>query len=176
MNKIDVTKYTPKVADRFLFDNNIWMYLYCPIGGYNDHVSEKYSDFFGKILDVGAKIYVPSIILSEFYNSYVRLDFNIWRNKEEKDFKRDYRPLDRFKEISEVVINSIESRILGIAEKINDSFDEINLDQLTKNIGSLDFNDSLLVELATKNKLKLVTHDKDFLDANAEIDIVTLHS
>ena len=60
MNKINITDYVPKHSDKFFFDNNIWMYLYCPIGNYNKYVVDKYSDFFGKILDVKALLSVAS--------------------------------------------------------------------------------------------------------------------
>ncbi|MEA3450841.1 MAG: PIN domain-containing protein, partial [Bacteroidota bacterium] len=73
MTKIDINTYSPKASDKFFFDNNIWMYLYCPIGSYKEILVQKYSNLFGKILEVGAKIYVSSLVLSEFYNSYSRL-------------------------------------------------------------------------------------------------------
>ncbi len=174
MNKINITDYIPKPNDKFFFDNNIWMYLYCPIGNYNQYVVDKYSDFFGKILDVKAKIYVSSLILSEFYNTYIRLDFNIWKGKEKKDFKKDYRPLTQYKTTSETILNSIESRILGVSERINDEFSDIPINKLIEKIGLLDFNDSYYVELAKKNCFKIVTNDKDFENVEDDITILSL--
>ena len=174
MNKINITDYIPKHSDKFFFDNNIWMYLYCPIGNYNQFVVEKYSNFFGKILDVKAKIYVSSLILSEFYNTYIRLDFNIWKGKEKKDFKKDYRPFKQCKTTSEIIINSIESRILCVSERINDEFIDIPINKLIEKIGLLDFNDSYYVELAKKNNFKIVTNDRDFENVEDDITILSL--
>ncbi|MBE9467216.1 MAG: PIN domain-containing protein [Bacteroidetes bacterium] len=174
MNKINITNYTPKNTDKFLFDNNIWMYLYCPIGSYNKYVVDKYSNFFGKILDAKATIYVSSLILSEFYNTYIRLDFNIWKGNKKKDFKKDYRPLPQCKTTSETITNSIESRILGVSKKINDDFVDISINKLIEKIGLLDFNDSYYVELAKKNNFKIVTNDKDFQNIKDDITILSL--
>lgn len=173
MNKIDISTYTPKSTDTFFFDNNVWMYLYCPLGNHNPRYQTIYSDLFGKIMSVGAKIYVSSLVLSEFYNSYSRLDFNIWRNGETKDFKRDYRPTQRFKDISQTIILSIESRILGIADRIDDEFSTMNIEDISAKCEELDFNDSYYVELVKKYDCKLVTNDRDFLNVSDSIDIIT---
>lgn len=174
MNKINIESYIPKPTDKLFFDNNVWMYLYCPIGNYNPNSVKKYSDFFAKILDSEATIYVSSLILSEFYNSYSRLDFNIWRNKEEKDYKKDFRPTQRFKETSELIINTIESRILEVAEKINDEFINIPIEDISKKCKDLDFNDSYYIELSKKCDCKIVTNDRDFLNISDYIDILTI--
>jgi predicted nucleic acid-binding protein len=174
MNRIDITQYNPKSTDHFLFDNNVWVYIFSPIGNHNPYAVDKFSDFFGKVIDCGAKVYVPSIILSEFYNTNIRLDFNIWRNKEDKDFKKDYRPLERFKENSKLIVNSIESQILGVGTKLDDKLTEIKIEEISNRVEKLDFNDSYLVGLALMNNLKLVTNDKDFLSINDDIDILTL--
>src|SRR4030043_2389463 len=96
MKRIRVADYTPKSSDKFLFNNNIWMYLFCPIGNYNANMQDRCSSFFGKILDAGAKIYVTSLTLSEFSNKYFHIDFQIWKDGEEKDFKQDYRKTKRY--------------------------------------------------------------------------------
>ncbi|MCK4663679.1 MAG: PIN domain-containing protein [Bacteroidales bacterium] len=175
MNKINIVSYSPKASDKFFFDNNVWMYLYCPIGNYNQFSVSKYSDFFGKIIDAGATIYVSSLILSEFFNSYSRLDFNIWRNGEDKNYKKDFRPTERFKETSEIIVNTIESRILGIAERINDEFTNIPIEEINEKCKDLDFNDGYYIELSKKYACKIVTNDRDFLNVSDEIDIFTLH-
>jgi len=174
MNKIDINSYTPKASDKFFFDNNIWMYLYCPIGNYNQYSIDKYSDFFSKIIEAGAKIYVSSLVLSEFFNSFSRLDFNIWRGGQTKDYKKDFRPTLRFKETSETIVNTIEGRILGIAERINDEFTDMSIEDISDKCEDLDFNDSYYIELAKKHNCKIVTNDSDFLSITDDIDVVTL--
>lgn len=174
MNKISIDSYTPKASDEFFFDNNIWMYLYCPIGNYKQHIVSKYSVFFAKILESGAKIYVSSLVLSEFFNSFSRLDFNIWRNSKKKDYKKDFRPTDRFKETSKTIVNTIEGRILGVAERINDKFTDMTIEDISDKCEDLDFNDSYYIELAKKHNCKIVTNDSDFLSISDDIEILTL--
>jgi len=174
MNKIDINLYQPKTTDKFFFDNNVWMYLYCPIGNHNAYSVSKYSDFFGKVIDAGATIFVSSLVLSEFYNSYSRLDFNIWRNGIAKDYKKDFRKTERFRETSETIVNTIESRILGIAERINDEFVSIPIEEISEKCKVLDFNDSYYIELSKKHGCKIVTNDRDFLSITDDIEILTI--
>ncbi len=173
MNRIDIQTYTPKYSDKFFFDNNIWMYLYCPIGNHRQDIVKVYSDFFGKVLSAGSSIYVPSLILSEFYNAYSRLDFNIWRGKSTKDYKKDYRPTQQFKDISKTILTTIEARILGIAKRVNDGFEGMDIEKISAKCVDLDFNDSYYVELAKRNGFKVVTNDKDFLSVSDDIEIIT---
>lgn len=174
MNRINIESYIPKASDKFFFDNNIWMYLYCPIGSYNKYSVKIYSDFFDKILQSRATIFVSSLILSEFYNSYSRLDFNIWKNNEKKDYKKDFRPTQRYIETSEIIVNTIESRILGIAERIDDDFSSIQIDEINRKCNDLDFNDSYYIELSKKCACKIVTNDRDFLKISDNVDVLTI--
>lgn len=44
----DIKKYAPKAMDNFFFDNNVWIYLFCPIGNH-DKKNSKYILLFFKI-------------------------------------------------------------------------------------------------------------------------------
>src|SRR3990172_1235292 len=84
----------PKKSDSFFFDTNIWMYFYCPIGSYNQFIVSKYDKFFKKTLAVGSSIFVSSLILSEFFNAYCRLEFNILRVNDPSrynDYKKNFK-------------------------------------------------------------------------------------
>ncbi|MDQ1769361.1 PIN domain-containing protein [Labilibaculum sp. A4] len=178
MNKIDITTYQPKSTDKFFFDNNVWMYIFYPMGNYNKLAIDKYSEFLGKVLDVGARIYVCSQILSEFYNSCLRLDFNLWKDEDssrrKSQFKRDFRPIERCKETSKILAMSIESQIVGASIRIDDSFSKIDIPNIMERVGELDYNDSYFVELCEKNDLTMVSHDRDFLKVKEDITLVTL--
>ena len=76
MTKIDVSKYHPKSKDTFFFDNNIWMYLFCPLlGASQQRYINGYSEFLEKVLNAESSVFVSSLILSEFYNAYIQLDY-----------------------------------------------------------------------------------------------------
>ncbi len=175
MIKLSITSYKPQRSDKFFFDNNIWMYLYCPIGNYKEEIVSQYSNFFGKVLDAGSTIYVSSLTLSEFYNAYLRLDFNIWRCDEKKDFKKDFRPTEQFKKTNETILRSIESRILGISRRVDDDFTSLPVSKLIERIGILDFNDNYYTELALKHSFKIVTNDRDFEQVKDNITILSLY-
>src|SRR4051794_33144483 len=99
---IRIKDYSIKGDDVFFFDNNIWMYLFCPIGQYNAHKQAEYSKFFQYIVSRKNHIFVNSLILSEFANRYLRLDFAI-QNKSSlqyPSFKKDYMPSPRFVSIA----------------------------------------------------------------------------
>lgn len=176
MTKIDILSFNPKSNDHFFFDNNIWMFLFCPLLGTNQQkYVEGYSKFLGKILDASSEVYVSSLILSEFYNAYIKLDYNrVKAGNEYFEFKRDYRPSNRFTETHEAILNTIESQILGIANKIDDNFSKIAIDELRDDSRLMDFNDGYYLELHRFYSFKLVTNDSDFFKTNRDIQILTM--
>ena len=42
-NKIDISTYNPTKNDSFFVDNNVWMYLFCPVGNYNEYLVNTYN-------------------------------------------------------------------------------------------------------------------------------------
>lgn len=175
MKKIRIANYTPKSGDKFLFDNNIWMYLYCPIGSFREAVQDSYSNFFQKILDIGAKIFVPSLVLSEFTNKYFHLDFKIWCDGEDKNFKKDYRISDSYKNTVEDISMRIESQILAVSNRIDDDFSEASIKDIYRRFEYMGFNDSYYVELGKIYDLMIVTNDTDFLNVEDEVTILTIN-
>jgi len=162
---IDINTYDPIQSDKFFFDANIWIYLYCPIGSYRKDVIKKYSNFFKKVIEAKSSILISSLVLSEFFNAYARIEFNCLRDKEPskyKNFKRDFRDTKKYKALVKAIrITSI--KILDIAIRFNDQFEHINLDELFKDIEKMDFNDNYYSILASIEKFKIVTNDYDFI-------------
>ena len=150
------------------------MYLYCPIGQYNENIVNVYSDFFGRALDVQSTIYVSSLIISEFYNSFIRLDFNIWKKTQSLDYKKDFRPTEQFQKTNQLVLRSIESRILGVSKRINEDFSTLSIENIIERVGLLDYNDSYYVELSKMYGLKIVTNDKDFDRISDDVTILSI--
>ena len=87
---IDVRKYNPKSSDVFFFDNNIWMYLFCPLGGFNKNKQKFYSAFLQSVQVANGTIFINSLVLSEFTNRYLRMDFEQWK-KETKNYSADFK-------------------------------------------------------------------------------------
>ena len=52
-NIFDITTYSPKKDEPFLFDANIWMYLYCPLGNYKRKTIRIYDQFLKQLQPPG---------------------------------------------------------------------------------------------------------------------------
>jgi hypothetical protein len=174
----DIAGYSPKSSDIFLFDNTIWMHLFCPLGNYNLKKQKCFSSFLKSIDSANSTIFTTSLILSEFANRYLRLDFDLWKKEMEEysaDFKKNFVGTQRYTETVLEVTASINN-ILGICEKTPDNFNAINFPKVLEHFNAIDFNDSYYIELASMCKFKIVTDDYDFVNYNnhnLEIFIIT---
>lgn len=171
----DIAKYSPKSGEVFFFDNCIWMYLFCPMGNLNKANEIVYSRFLKSILTSNATIFINSLILSEFANRYLRLDFDLFKKEQltSISFKQDYVGTSRYKTTVDDINSSINN-ILKLCEKSSDNFHCIDIDKVLKHFKSIDFNDSYIIELSTLNKYKLVTDDKDFIKYGMHnIEVIT---
>ncbi len=173
----DITKYDPKSTDVFFFDNNVWMYLFSPIAEFNKRKQKHYSSFLQSINTSGSTIFISSLILSEFSNRNLRMDFNIWKDENgvhNADFKKDYVGTDRYIEtVDEIKINI--NKIIRMCEKTSDNFNAIEIDDVLSHFSYIDFNDSYYLEMAKIAKWKIVTDDNDFSKyLNHGIEIITI--
>lgn len=176
-NVLDIKKYSPKSSDIFFFDNNIWMYLFCPLGNYNINKQKSFSAFLQSVTSSRGTIFINSLILSEFTNRYLRMDFEQWKNETKKynaDFKNDYVGIARYQEtVSEIKRNINE--ILKFCHKSSDNFNAVNLNKILEHLSHIDFNDSYYLELANIDNMKIVTDDGDFASYDGhDIEIITL--
>jgi len=164
-NIIAIDSYQPQDRDSFFFDTNIWMYLYCPMGNYRRRITRKYDGFLKRVLQAKSSIFISSLVLSEFFNAYSRLEFNLLKDKEPskyKDFKKDFRGTEAYKRMVNSIKTIVKTQILKLAKRIDDKFSNINLDELFENIERSDFNDNYYQLLAATENIKIVTNDSDF--------------
>lgn len=173
---IDISTSQPTSMDVYFFDNNIWMYIFCPLGNYNFKKQKVYSAFLNNIKSVRATIFINSLILSEFSNAYLRLDFDLWKEEmgdSSLKFKRDYIGTDRYKDTVGEIKLHIKS-IMKFCEKSTDNFNAVNLENVLTHLTEIDFNDSYYIELMPKIGAKLVTDDGDFVSyQNHELEVLT---
>lgn len=100
-----------KSNQSFFFDNNIWMFLYCPIANFNEAKQKTISTLFEKILSRNCIIIVNSLIISEFCNAYLRLDFNLWKEETKNplaNFKNDYFTSKRAIDTRQNITNTVK--------------------------------------------------------------------
>lgn len=178
-NIVPIDAYQPQQTDRFFFDTNIWMLLYCPIGSYKKELVGKYDGFLKKVLSAGATVCISSLVLSEFCNAYLRLEFNRLKIQEPdkyKDFKRDFRSTDGYRDLMREVVITVKGQILKLARRIDDRFSHIAIEDIFDNMEQHDFNDKYYLALAESESLKLVTNDADFSTSTGGILILTANN
>ena len=174
MALLKIQSYQPKITDSFLFDNNVWVFLFGPISNVDKQKQIIYSAFLKEVRQRKCAIFINSLILSEFCNYWLRLEFNLWKKQfgVQKEIKRDFKPTQKYLDTVSEIKNAIKS-ILSSTERGTDNFNNINLDNIFDNFGSCDFNDSYYIELAQTNNWKIVTDDADFLNYSNNVDVIT---
>lgn len=117
------------------------------------------------------------MVLSEFANSYLRLDFKQWiqdKGNHGTEFKRDYVGTEQYKSTADEIRIQI-NRILGICEPVTDSFNAIDMSAVFSHFQAIDFNDSYYIELGKIWKWKFVTDDRDFVSyTNHNMDVIRI--
>lgn len=172
-----IRNFKVKSGDYFFFDNNIWMSLFSPISGANSYQQNIYSGLLRDIQTARATIYINSLIVSEYINRSLRLNYSLWRDKEFKagnrfiDYKRDYRSTDEFNTAQKAVYDEMTD-ILSIALRKPDDFNALNLDDVI-NAKGMDFNDAYYANFCKLNRLILVTDDRDLQASPLDITILT---
>ncbi|MEI4352234.1 type II toxin-antitoxin system VapC family toxin [Streptococcus suis] len=169
---IDLNHYNLSIGESFIVDANVWIYLYSPFS----NNSYGYQNFLASAQTNQCKLFVNSQIISEYinvicrtaYQNYIRANRFNSRNFK---FKQDYQQTDDFKQYFQLACESVKNDILSqskilpiklwhIRESLN-NFHQMN-----------DYNDLVYTKMLT-NKLKIVSHDRDF--RNHPEDIIWLH-
>ncbi len=172
-----ISNYKATFTDKFFIDNNVWMFLFCPIGNYEKKKQEQYSSFVEVLINKQSTIFINALVLSEFCNAYLRADFTFWSkepiNSGKINYKKDFVGTDHFKKTVEEIKVSI-NKILSFSIKASDDFNAINLTNVFDNFGISDFNDSYYVELGRMKNYKIITDDADlFVNNKLGIEIIT---
>lgn len=174
---IDVSRYSPIPSDKFIFDANIWISIYCPIADHNKVSAAKYSDFYKKLLVGKNPIFISSHIISEFINRYLRIDFDLIRLEDAsiKEYKRDYRAATYYTATMAQISADVQNKILKTTKKLHGSLTLDQISQIMNQLPAPDFNDAVLIEkVRDKDKdIKIVTDDGDFGRYKNDFDILT---
>ena len=150
----------------FLFDTNIWMFLFCPIGNYQSKRQAHISKFFERVLLAhNHQIVITYAVVSEFANAFLRLDYKLWKDQEKQYgaiFKKDFFETEHCKATRLTISNILSSKIFPITTRYPDSFNAIEIDKLLAHYKVLDFNDALFYYWCKRNKWNFVSDDTDF--------------
>ncbi len=165
-NKIIDNNHLFTKENKYIVDTNVLIALY---GNkkYNLEIKKnpklkKAVEYYNKALEGRCTIYVPAIVLSEFVNLFFKESFNELQSKSQRrlNIKKDYRDTQNYLKDCRYIQNVIEKTILSVLEPINDDFNELSVKQMFR-FDNDDFNDRLIIHIANKNNLYVISADAD---------------
>ncbi len=161
----DIQQYQFSSSDCLFFDANILIYLDGPIGNTNIKFQQIYADAFAKMLKAKSKLFIDPIVLSEFVNRYLRLEFVRFVRHQQKQYTfKEFRGSDVGKKVISNICTIINKR-MAYFSLINSQADNLWLKKIINEFDMLsgDFNDCIIVDICRQNNLSLVTHDGDMV-------------
>lgn len=162
-NKVlDVSNHVFQADEKVLFDTNIWLKLFSPPGNPTDKRAAVYSRAYQNLVKSGAKSVIDLMVLSEYLNRYCRI---VWTGGYSKKYLKykEFRNSVDFRKVaakaaqeasnicSRCVWNELPVGQMNIVGAIQDF-----------ELGTIDFNDAVLVEICRKQGIKIMTDDGDF--------------
>lgn len=180
-NIVDASKVKLKPDDKLLFDCNVLMYIFYTYGGYSTNQVKIYNSLFKAALSNACEMYIPSIEISEFVNTYVRNEYTRYLRKKQYDkqsfdFKHKYRATKDYKKTIRDIKNIVNRHILSIFKKLDDNFSSLDISDIFNFPELFDFNDRYYYKLAEKNSLTIITNDSDFSYSDKNVKIITANS
>lgn len=173
--KIDDYEVSP--SDEFFFDTNVWMFLFAPLAGSKPYKQKMYSRLLKEIQSRGAWIWINSLVVAEYINAVLRLDFKQWMSRngyKNADYKHDFRPTSDYQD-SLYEVKAQVKNILRLCQRKSDNFHSISIGEIIDNMGtSCDFGDSMIADLCKSNKsIRLVTDDSDIVNSHQPFNVLT---
>ncbi|MDQ1251047.1 MAG: hypothetical protein QG646_116 [Euryarchaeota archaeon] len=166
VNVHSIESYDFFTGKGYFFDTNIWLYIYGPIS-WPDHRSDVYSRALKRIRDSKGTIYINCMIISEFINTFSRIEF-----KQQSEFSRykEFRNSLRYRAIAQDIAYNVK-KILKNTLVCDPELQTINFPEVMDLFeqGKYDFNDLLFAQICRAKGLVFVTHDKDFSELRVEI-------
>jgi hypothetical protein len=171
---IKIDSYQPKSTEKFFFDANIWLFLFCPIGNYQANVVLEYDNLFQKIRKEEASLFISSLVLSEFFNAYMKLEFKLWKNRDPNNKEyREFKKTQTYRETASLASHAIKYGILHFSERVDDEFSGIDIEELFLQIENSDFNDNYYLEFVLMEKMIFVTNDGNLPSQKVKSPIIT---
>lgn len=170
---LSIASFEPQAGEKYLFDTNVLIKIFYPPISSSNNTS--YIKMYEKLIAVKSTLLISSIHISEFINTCIRFQFNLYRGSHDdiKTFKSDYRNTDDYKECMEAILEIVNNDILSVFQKTNDNFQSMDSSNLFLYGFSYDFNDALISELSRLENCILVTDDSDYINFSNNLTIVT---
>lgn len=176
MDIVNVSDHVVSPAFTYLFDTNVWLFIYGPLAGTQRRKQSRYSALLRQIIDRKATVFVPSLVLAEYFNAVLRISFQQWKRKNNcvnAEFKKNYRPTEDFRLAMDDAISQVKE-ILSTAQQKPDEFQRINMEEILSSIAqSADYNDVFLAKTCEITPgLKFVSDDADIRNLQMRITLI----
>jgi predicted nucleic acid-binding protein len=165
----DAAAYPYQRGEPILIDANIWLYLLPPASQPTPSWAAAYSGTFSRLLQAKAQPVVDALILSEYLNRYVRLEYDAaWKTYYPK-FKDFRQSVDATSVLQSAVAEV--GQILKYSAARDTLLEKIDMPAILGAVqsGTVDFNDGLLIENCRLNGWKLLTSDGDMTVGGIEV-------
>ncbi len=165
----DLSTYSFSSKEQILVDANIWLYLFPAPGNPRQRFAQQYSTAFANLVSAQAQPVLDPMVLSEYLNSYIRIEWEGSCKNTYQKFK-DFRYSSDFSAVASAT-EIFAKKILSFCQVHSIPASELDLSLALAGFssGNVDFNDAILVDICKKRNLKLMTHDGDFRDGGIEI-------
>lgn len=175
--KVDKLKdHNVSPLNSYLFDTNVWLYIYGPMAGSEKKKQSQYASLLRDIVDRKAGLFITSMVLSEYINRVLRIEFEQWKRRNNlygADYKQDYRPTEDFQEALDDVKAQVKEILHNVTQKRPDDFNNIDIDGIINSMSnSADFNDVYLVRCCECGNMCFVSDDKDIANIQSTIRLI----
>lgn len=165
--KIDFSSiYKIDKSDNVFLDTNILIFLFSPdFVSSTEYQVDTYSKIFEILVQNKNNMYINSLVVSEFLNSCLRMDFN--KNFQDatksKEYKNDYRGSDEYEKTLAILLKEL-NKMLNVFQikQLDDEFSKFQIISEFENSNELDFNDLMISRTVLNQDLKLLSDDRDF--------------
>ena len=170
-----INKHTVSPMNSYLFDTNVWLYIYGPMAGSEKRKQKLYAKLLRDIVDKKACLYITSMVLSEYINRVLRIEFDQWKENtgnHNADYKKDFRSTSEYTD-SLASVKAQVKEILSFSQKRPDDFNSVNIESIIDSMSnSADYNDIYLVRCCEVGKMCFVSDDNDIMSINSTIKVV----
>ena len=165
----DLSAYSFSSEEQILVDTNIWLYLFPAPGNPPQRFAQQYSTAFSKLVSAQAQPVLDPMVLSEYLNRYIRIEWG-------GSYKSTYPKFKAFRKSSDfsAVASAAETfakKILSFCQLHSIPASELDLSTALTDFssGNVDFNDAILIDICKKRNLKLMTNDGDFQNGGIKV-------
>lgn len=165
----DTRRYAFREGEQVLVDANVWLYFQPPPAQPAPAFARHYTAALKGILTAKAKAIIDAMILSEYINRYVRIEYDAAFRSTYPKYK-DFRRSSDFASVAKRAVADAR-QILTIAATEDTALTAINVGDVLDETeaATLDFNDGVLVEMCRVRGWKLLTADADMQVGGIEV-------